>query len=43
MTARTRVFGPAHLSRVEDVVQEALLRALRRWPFDGVPPSPAAP
>jgi RNA polymerase sigma-70 factor (ECF subfamily) len=36
-----RVVGPAHLDLVEDAVQEALLRALRRWPFVGVPENPA--
>ena len=38
----TRVFGAEHLDLAEDVVQEAMLRALRRWPFDGVPERPAA-
>ncbi|MDZ4771917.1 MAG: sigma-70 family RNA polymerase sigma factor [Planctomycetota bacterium] len=38
----TRVFGPARLELVEDVVQEALVRALRTWPLDGVPPNPRA-
>lgn len=38
----TRVFGPARLELVEDVVQEALVRALRTWPFDGVPSNPRA-
>jgi RNA polymerase sigma-70 factor (ECF subfamily) len=36
-----RVLGPAHLDLVEDAVQEALLRALHRWPFTGVPENPA--
>jgi RNA polymerase sigma-70 factor (ECF subfamily) len=36
-----RVLGPAHLDLVEDAVQEALLLALRRWPFAGVPANPA--
>src|SRR5882762_4314196 len=38
----TRIFGPAHLGLAEDVVQDALLRALRHWPFQGVPEQPAA-
>jgi RNA polymerase sigma-70 factor (ECF subfamily) len=38
----TRSFGPANLSLAEDAVQEALIRALRLWPFRGVPPNPAA-
>jgi RNA polymerase sigma-70 factor, ECF subfamily len=36
----TRIFGPAHLDLAEDVVQEALLQALRTWPFRGVPDNP---
>ncbi|MEA2562467.1 MAG: hypothetical protein QOH06_3971 [Acidobacteriota bacterium] len=36
----TRIFGPAHLDLAEDVVQEALLQALRTWPFGGVPDNP---
>lgn len=36
----TRIFGPAHLDLAEDVVQEALLQALRLWPFRGVPDNP---
>lgn len=38
----TRVFGPARLELVEDVVQEALIAALDTWPFRGVPRDPAA-
>ncbi|MBZ2180085.1 MAG: RNA polymerase subunit sigma-70 [Acidobacteria bacterium] len=38
----TRSFGPANLSLAEDAVQEALIRALRVWPYRGVPPNPAA-
>jgi RNA polymerase sigma factor (sigma-70 family) len=38
----TRIFGAAHLDLAEDVVQEAMLRALKRWPFEGVPERPAA-
>lgn len=38
----TRVFGSELLDLVEDVVQEALLRALRTWPFEGVPREPEA-
>lgn len=36
----TRVFGPENLALAEDVVQEALLQALRTWPFRGVPDNP---
>lgn len=38
----TRHFGVDHLQLAEDVVQEALARALRVWPFYGVPQNPAA-
>jgi len=37
-----RVLGPARLDLVEDVVQEALMRALRVWPAEGVPDKPEA-
>ena len=37
-----RTLGPAHVDLAEDVVQDALIAALRRWPFDGVPADPAA-
>ena len=38
----TRIFGLEHLDLVEDAVQEALLRALRLWPFQGTPGNPTA-
>lgn len=38
----TRLFGVGHLQLAEDVVQEALAKALRLWPFYGVPQNPAA-
>lgn len=38
----TRAFGPRHLALAEEVVQEALLQALRLWPFQGVPDQPVA-
>jgi RNA polymerase sigma factor (sigma-70 family) len=38
----TGIFGVEHLSLAEDVVQEALARALQTWPFYGVPKNPAA-
>jgi RNA polymerase sigma-70 factor (ECF subfamily) len=38
----TRVFGPGRLELAEDVVQEALVRALKTWPFRGVPDDPEA-
>ncbi len=41
VSALTRVFGPTNLDLAEDVVQETLLLAVQRWPFDGVPNNPA--
>jgi RNA polymerase sigma-70 factor (ECF subfamily) len=38
----TRIFGIEHLNLAEDVVQEALVRALQTWPFYGVPQNPSA-
>src|SRR5271157_2070107 len=38
----TGIFGLEHLGLAEDVVQEALARALQTWPFYGVPKNPAA-
>src|SRR6476661_6725314 len=38
----TRIFGIEHLTLAEDVVQEALVRALQTWPFYGVPQNPSA-
>ncbi len=38
----TRIFGLEHLTLAEDVVQEALSRALQTWPFYGVPQNPSA-
>jgi RNA polymerase sigma-70 factor (ECF subfamily) len=37
-----RIFGLEHLGLAEDVVQEALARALQVWPFQGVPENPSA-
>jgi RNA polymerase sigma-70 factor (ECF subfamily) len=36
-----RRFGPAHLDLAEEVVQDALVAALQRWPRAGVPKNPA--
>lgn len=38
----TGIFGIEHLTLAEDVVQEALARALQTWPFHGLPRNPAA-
>jgi RNA polymerase sigma-70 factor (ECF subfamily) len=38
----TRAFGAEHLQLAEDVVQDALLTALRLWPYRGIPDEPSA-
>jgi RNA polymerase sigma factor (sigma-70 family) len=38
----TRIFGLDRLRLAEDVVQEALIRALSTWPYYGVPDNPSA-
>jgi RNA polymerase sigma factor (sigma-70 family) len=38
----TRIFGIEHLNLAEDVVQEALSRALQTWSFRGIPENPSA-
>jgi len=38
----TRIFGVEHLNLAEDVVQEALVRALQTWPYYGMPKNPSA-
>jgi RNA polymerase sigma-70 factor (ECF subfamily) len=40
--ALVRIFGPRHLQLAEDVVQDALLRALEHWPHQGIPENPSA-
>src|SRR5438046_3356559 len=42
VAALTGIFGIEHLNLAEDVVQEALARALQTWPYRGVPENPAA-
>ena len=42
IAAVTRVIGSLRLQLAEDVVQEALVRALQTWPYRGVPENPAA-
>lgn len=37
-----RMLGPQQLDLAEDVLQETLLKALRHWPYRGVPSNPAA-
>src|SRR4029077_12023250 len=38
----TRLLGPANIDLAEETVQEAMLRALQTWPYQGVPENPAA-
>ena len=38
----TGVFGPGNIHLAEDVVQEALLRAVQTWPYAGIPKNPSA-
>ena len=42
VSALTRVFGMHNLELAEDVVQDALCRALEVWKFRGVPENPGA-
>jgi len=42
VSALTGIFGMARLQLAEDVVQEAMIRALQTWPYHGVPANPAA-
>lgn len=38
----TSIVGSRHLGLAEEVVQDALLRALELWPFQGIPDQPQA-
>ena len=38
----TRIFGFRHIDSIEDAIQEALLKALKTWPYGGVPDNPTA-
>jgi RNA polymerase sigma factor (sigma-70 family) len=38
----TRFFGPARIDLAEDVVQDALGKALQHWPYRGIPDNPSA-
>lgn len=38
----TRIFGSRRLDLAEEVVQDALLKALELWPFQGIPENPSA-
>lgn len=37
-----RVFGPAQLNMIEDVVQEAFIKAVKTWRADNLPDNPSA-
>ena len=36
------IYGARHLQMAEDVVQEAMIRAMRSWPMGGIPDKPPA-
>lgn len=38
----TGILGTHRLQMAEDAVQEALIRAMKRWPYAGIPDNPAA-
>ena len=38
----TRLLGPANIDLAEETVQEAMLRALQTWPYEGVPENAVA-
>ncbi len=38
----TGIFGGSYIDDAEDVVQEVMIRALKTWPFSGVPENPSA-
>lgn len=42
VAALTRLLGPARLDLAEEMVQEALIKALQVWPYKGVPTNPKA-
>ena len=37
----TRAFGAAHVGLAEEVVQDALVKALQQWSYSGIPANPA--
>ncbi len=38
----SRIFGFEHLDVIEDAVQDALVAAMKKWPFTGIPANPRA-
>src|SRR5262249_49641481 len=39
---RPRLLGPDHVGLAEETVQEAMLRALQTWPYQGIPDNAAS-
>lgn len=42
VSALVGIFGTARLQLAEDVVQDAMVRAMQTWPYHGIPENPAA-
>jgi predicted RNA polymerase sigma factor len=42
VSSLTHTLGFENLQLAEDAVQDALLKAMRNWPFAGIPQSPSA-
>ena len=40
IAALTRRFGVPHFDLVENAMQDAYVRAMKRWPLDGTPDEP---
>lgn len=38
----TKVFGASQIERIEDAVQDTLLKATKLWPYQGIPNNPSA-
>jgi RNA polymerase sigma-70 factor (ECF subfamily) len=38
----TRIFGPANMEMAEDVVQDAMVEAMKHWKENGIPDNPSA-
>ncbi|MGI9545074.1 MAG: RNA polymerase sigma factor [Cyclobacteriaceae bacterium] len=38
----TKVFGAGQIERIEDAVQDTLLKATKLWPYQGIPNNPSA-
>lgn len=38
----SRTFGVRHIDLIEDGIQDAMIAAMKRWPFTGVPENPSA-